>query len=34
MIKSINMDDLTGIKECIIRYSKSDEVLAATGGEK
>jgi len=32
MIKAVNMDDLTSIKECIIRYSKSEEVLRATGG--
>jgi len=34
MIAQIDMENLDGIKECIIKYTESEEKNALTGGEK
>jgi len=34
LVKKVNMDDYTSIETCILKYGKTDEQVAITGGSK
>ena len=34
LVKRVNMDDYTSIETCILKYGKTDEQVAITGGHK